>query len=168
MGWFFSGMCSCLFVVCLAGCGNPRLSCDDLVGTHSGSLSGSGNYNGTLTLVVSSQGPMATEAKVEGTWNGEDGYFGDVRLVTVTCADGTLKDANGFGFQLKGPTSVICPSPCAPTDNDGGCYCTGVTLGGFAGKLSATGGSGTWKADSGAAQTVGATGSGAWTVTKSP
>lgn len=154
-------------LTCAAGgaaCGSSGGGCKDFVGTYSGTISGNGSFNGTLTLIVSLVTEESESADLTGTWNGQNGYFGDINRADLKCSDGSVK--YDFGVALKGPTSIVCPPPCPPTSSEGGCYCNGATLGEFAGTMTPTGGTGTWKGDSGAAQTIGATGGGTWSVSR--
>lgn len=157
-----AGCLATLIAFGVAGCGSDP-DCGPLLGTYSGTLSGNAPYRGTLTFVVTEicSGPC-TSAALEGTWTGEDGYFGNINRTTeLDCESGTVK--YDFGFDLQGPDSVVCPPPNCPS-SDTGCYCSGATLGEFAGTVEEDGGSGTFQVDSGAAEYLGQSGGGTWSV----
>lgn len=152
----------------VASCGDGASPCERFIGTYSGTfggtVSGLGEFEGTVTLVVTSQTEESESANLEGTWTGPQGFYGDINRADLRCTNGTVNYE--FGLSLKGPNTVVCPSPCEPGSSGGGCYCNGATLGAFTGTFGEEGGAGTWRADSGAAQTIGATGGGSWTVTR--
>ena len=153
----------CALTLVAAGCADDEVSCDHLVGTYEGTIQGShASLNGTINFVVTTA--YVGTADLEGNWTGLNGYFGKVNRADLSCSDGSV--SYDYGFNLLGPNSVVCAPPCAPNDNDGGCYCTGATLGEFKGSLTSSGGTGTWRADSGAAGYLGVEGTGTWTVSR--
>ena len=139
---------------------DPENSCDDLVGTYEGTFTGS--FSGELTLRVVAK-PTQGYAEVSGTWSGTDPvtgivYTGKINTIQMDCDNGRLDYE--YGLNLSGPMDVLCPS------SESWCYETGATLGRFEGTIGGNSASGSWRADSGAANTVGVTGSGTWTVSK--
>jgi hypothetical protein len=133
-------------------------TCNDFIGAYSGVIEGS--FEGTITLVVTGS---EDNAMVEGTWSAVDqntggSYNGKINSSSVDCSSGAIDYV--YGFSLTGPYNILCPAA------ESWCYDSGATLGEFKGNLNIESGAGTWKADTGAAETVGATGSGTWYVTK--
>jgi hypothetical protein len=144
----------------LSACaGDP---CEGLSGGYAGRFDGT--MSGALTLVVSGVYTDLGYADIEGTWESDDGEYGEVNLSQADCETGEVY--NEYGVSMLGPEALICPPECEPGQSSDGCYCNGVTLGPFAGTLDASGGAGTWDADSGAAEYLGLTGSGVWSVTR--
>ena len=148
---------ACMLASLLTGsCNKEEKFCKSLIGTYTGTFTGT--FDGILTFVV-------TESFIEGTWSGTDEssgtmLTGDIHVWNFDCFTGILDDDLGLG--LTGPQSILCPAGSTQYR----CYDTGATLGIFKGTLTETSGSGIWRADSGAAGTVGVTGNGSWSVTK--
>jgi hypothetical protein len=142
-------------LVFLTTCKKEEDLCMEFAGTYSGTISGT--IQGTLTLIINESGYL------EGTWNGmESGsgtqFTGAINGSYIDCETGSVDYDYGVG--LTGPMQILCPS------SESYCYDTGATLGRFSGTISNGSGSGIWQANSGAAQTIGVLGNGAWSVTK--
>lgn len=147
-------------VFILFGCiGLPEQdSCEDLYGTYVGTITGS-PLSGELTIYVSTN--YDDVADLTGTWTASSGLTGSINRADLNCTTGKVDYE--YGLNLAGPFDVVCPNGDV---NSTGCYDTGATLGRFKGTITANGGSGTWQANSGAADYLGVVGSGTWSVTR--
>ena len=157
-----TGLLLVIFAMAISSCTTTSTGgndCLDLVGTYKGTFTGS--FSGELTLIITES--YQDEGRIEGTWSGTDPntgitYTGKINKIYFDCSNGQLEYE--YGLNLSSPMDVLCPS------HEDWCYDTGATLGEFEGVINANSGVGTWRADSGAAETVGVTGSGTWSVSK--
>ena len=135
--------------------------CDKYLGTYSGEFQGESPFRGDLYITISESGQ--TLARLEGTWDGENGYYGIIPKTNLDCTDGTVDCS--FGFYLKGPSSLLCPPGECYSYSGPPCYCDGgAAIGSIEGKFTESGGIGVFSLDSGSADDLELSGGGTWTV----
>ncbi len=135
--------------------------CDYLYGTYIGEFEGESPFRGDLYITISESTPVS--ASIQGTWNGENGYYGSITRTRLECEAGKVDCS--YGFYLEGPSSVLCPPDECSSYSGPPCYCGGAPLGSFEGSFTESTGNGVFKVDSTQAEDMGlSSGGGTWIV----